>query len=139
MNPEAHPPKDAPGAEAGSVPTVKHQRRVLDQAAVAHYAAATADDNPIHLDAAAARNAGLPGAVAHGMLAVAVALETARSHADEAISLRGVRFVRPAPVGAEITVDLHPKGEDWQFRVEASGELVAEGTLYRAGDEGERC
>ena len=126
-------------AETSAIPVSRQQRRTLDRAAVAQYAAATTDDNPIHLDDDAARSVGLSGAVAHGMLGVAIALETARTAPDEAISLRAVRFVGPVPVGAEIAVDLHAGGEDWQFRVEVSGQLAAEGVLFRADDGEERC
>lgn len=123
----------------GSDPASTNLRQSLDRAAVAAYATATADDNPIHLDDDTARAAGLDGAVAHGMLSVAIALEAARTSPGEALSLRAVRFLRPARVGAEILVDLHPDGNTWQFRVEASGQLLAEGTFLRLGHEGERC
>ena len=39
----------------------------LTRADVARYAAASGDHNPVHRDDAAARAAGLPGVVAHGM------------------------------------------------------------------------
>ena len=38
---------------------------------IASYADASGDRNPIHLDEAAARAAGLPGIIAHGMLGMA--------------------------------------------------------------------
>jgi acyl dehydratase len=38
---------------------------------IQHYAEASGDRNPIHLDEAFARSAGLPGVIAHGMLTMA--------------------------------------------------------------------
>lgn len=38
---------------------------------IRQYAAASGDHNPIHLDEAFARSAGLPGVIAHGMLTMA--------------------------------------------------------------------
>src|SRR5207253_3519181 len=40
---------------------------------IRQYADASGDRNPIHLDEAFARSAGLPGAIAHGMLTMAFA------------------------------------------------------------------
>ncbi len=42
------------------------------------YAEASGDPNPIHLDDAVARKAGLPGIIAHGMLIAAFVAERAR-------------------------------------------------------------
>ena len=41
---------------------------IIDAEAVAAYARASGDNNPIHLDEAAAKKAGLDGPIAHGML-----------------------------------------------------------------------
>lgn len=50
------------------------------------YALASGDMNPIHLDAEAAKRAGLPGVIAHGMLIAAylseAALEFSRNNPD---------------------------------------------------------
>lgn len=51
---------------AGStLPEISHP---ITQDGIAAYAAASGDHNPIHLDEAFARAAGLPGTIAHGML-----------------------------------------------------------------------
>jgi acyl dehydratase len=141
MTPSSSPPSSDPTAtgEPGTAPPPGRQQRTLDRGAVADYAEATADTNPIHLDARAARAAGLPAAVAHGMLSVAVALEAARRHPGEALSLRDVRFLRPAPVGAEITVALQPDEDGWQFRIEASGERIVEGAIVRPEGPSDQC
>lgn len=141
MTPSPSPPASDPTAtgEPESPAPPGRQQRTLDRCAVADYATATSDTNPIHLDDSAARAAGLPTAVAHGMLSVAVALEAARRHPGEALSLRDVRFVRPAPVGTEITVAFDPDEDGWQFRIEASGEPVANGAIVRSEDPDGQC
>ncbi|WP_306028519.1 MaoC/PaaZ C-terminal domain-containing protein [Stappia sp. MMSF_3263] len=78
---------------------------LLDAARVAAYADASGDRNPIHLDEDAARAAGLPGTIVHGMLMM--------GHFERA--LRGwlpgtdirslqIRFLRPLAVGARMTI-----------------------------------
>ncbi len=74
------------------------------------YAAASGDANPIHLDDAAARSAGLPGVVAHGMATLAIAgrLVTAWAGPDAEVTVLRTRFPRPLVVpadgGAELAV-----------------------------------
>ena len=46
----------------------------LDRARLVAYADASGDQNPIHQDAAAARSAGLPDVIAHGMWTMGAAL-----------------------------------------------------------------
>lgn len=43
----------------------------IEQEQLNHYASASGDYNPIHLDPAAARRVGLDGVIAHGMLSMA--------------------------------------------------------------------
>ena len=74
------------------------------------YAAASGDANPIHLDDAAARAAGLPGVVAHGMATLAIAgrLVTAWAGPGAEVAVLRTRFPRPLVVpvdgGAELSV-----------------------------------
>ena len=49
--------------------------RVVTQEQINAYALASGDSNPIHLDAAFARAAGLPGTIAHGLLEMAILAE----------------------------------------------------------------
>lgn len=93
------------------------------------YALATADWNPIHLDDAAARQAGLEGAVVHGMLPVALAVELLRSGQRRTVDLIGVRFRRPVPVGTEILVELDASDAGATFTVSCEGEVVTDGQL----------
>ena len=57
------------------------------------YASASGDFNPIHLDAEVARNAGLPGTIAHGMLIAAFIAERAESFIHREAKLDGFKVV----------------------------------------------
>lgn len=80
----------------------------LTRADLAAYAAASGDPNPIHLDEAAARAAGLPGVVAHGMLTLALAgrVVTAWAGSDFALTALRTRFPRPVVVPADGAVEV---------------------------------
>jgi acyl dehydratase len=67
------------------------------------YAGASGDFNPIHWSDRAARAAGLPDVIAHGMftMATAVRVVTAWCGDPGAVVQYGVRFTRPVPVPAE--------------------------------------
>jgi acyl dehydratase len=70
---------------------------------LAHYAEASGDHNPIHLDPAAAAALGLPTVIAHGMLVMGIALrvatcDTVRTTACEAV------FTAPVPVSDDTTL-----------------------------------
>lgn len=71
---------------------------------LAGFARASGDTNPIHLDPEAARAAGLPGVIAHGMLTMALLgrLVTSWAPQDRLRSLR-TSFVAPVPGGEAIT------------------------------------
>ncbi len=71
------------------------------RADLVRYAAATGDFNPIHWDHAAARVAGLPGVIAHGLLLGAWTMQAAAQAAAgdrplTALRLRFRRYLRPA-------------------------------------------
>ena len=72
-------------------------RRAASRADLGRYAAATGDWNPIHRDHGAARAAGLPGVVAHGLLLAAWLFQAASRHRPGPDPLRSarVRFRRP--------------------------------------------
>jgi acyl dehydratase len=83
----------------------------VTRADLVRYAAASGDDNPIHLDEQFALAVGLPGVIAHGMLTMALAgraLTTWAGSPDAVVDF-GVRFARPVLVppgdaGAEVVV-----------------------------------
>lgn len=71
---------------------------------VVRYAHASKDDNPIHLDAAAAREAGLPGTIVHGMFTMALLGRVVTGWAPQC-RLRSFKasFVAPVLVGDTVT------------------------------------
>lgn len=72
----------------------------LSRTDVVRYAGASGDFNPIHWSDRVAREVGLPGVVAHGMLTMALAgrLVTGWLGDPGAIRSFSVRFTRPVPV-----------------------------------------
>ncbi|MEV4970481.1 MaoC/PaaZ C-terminal domain-containing protein [Streptomyces scopuliridis] len=84
-------------------PTVEWIRR---------YALASGDENPIHLDADAARAAGFGSVIAHGMSVLALAVEeiTDRYADGDAARIRGIggRFSAPVAPGEPLRFDLQP-------------------------------
>jgi len=72
----------------------------LTRADLRAYAAASGDNNPIHLDDEVASAVGLPGVIAHGMLTMGHAARIVSDAAGGAWTLRSisVRFTRPVVV-----------------------------------------
>jgi hypothetical protein len=72
----------------------------LTRTDVLRYAGASGDFNPIHWSDRVARQVGLPGVVAHGMLTMALAgrLVTGWLGDPGAVRSFSVRFTRPVPV-----------------------------------------
>jgi len=76
----------------------------------ARYAEASGDDNPIHTDDAAARAAGLPGVVVHGMCVLAVAWAATERVLARPPVAASCRFSRPVTPGADLAVRLCATG-----------------------------
>lgn len=78
---------------------------ILSAQDVAAYAEASGDHNPIHLDERAARAAGLPGTIVHGMLIMGRLEGAIRNWLPQA-RLAGLqcRFVKPLAVGDGISI-----------------------------------
>jgi acyl dehydratase len=72
----------------------------VTRAGLVRYAGASGDFNPIHWNERAAREVGLPGVIAHGMLTMALAgrLVTTWSGDPGAVVECAVRFTRPVMV-----------------------------------------
>ena len=86
----------------------------FDVTAIARYARASGDDNPVHLDATAARAIGLPDQVAHGMLVMGRLSRLALAWRDGAVlEAFECRFTRPVPAGSALS------GEGRVARVDA--------------------
>ncbi len=97
----------------------------LGRVQFARFAAATNDYNPVHVDDAFARAAGLPSVVGSGLLAVAVIAE---SLGERTMGQRlSVRFKQP--IRPEAVLDCEP-GEDGTCDVRTQdGGIVAVGRL----------
>ncbi|MFT4098226.1 MAG: MaoC/PaaZ C-terminal domain-containing protein [Rhodoblastus sp.] len=77
----------------------------FDAAAVAAYAAASGDDNPLHLDPALAARAGFAAPPVHGMRLMAeIAPSLARWRPDMALKRLSGTFVEPLLVGETATL-----------------------------------
>jgi acyl dehydratase len=86
------------------------QTFTLTRADLVRYAGASGDFNPIHWNERFAREVGLPGVIAHGMLTMATAVRVVVDWVGDpgAVLQYGVRFTKPVPVddvvGADVTV-----------------------------------
>ncbi|WP_326700285.1 MaoC/PaaZ C-terminal domain-containing protein [Streptomyces sp. NBC_01754] len=115
----------------------------VDREWIARYGEAAGDLNPVHLDPAAAREAGFPDTVAHGMALVALAVEEiaeryADGHADRVRAL-GARFAHPAFPGPDTLLELTPPaappgpGDTVLFTVRSRGTTAVKGGWARLG------
>ncbi len=109
------------------------------RADLVRYAAATGDFNPIHWDHAAARAAGLPGVIAHGLLMGAWTMQAAGRVAGgdrplTTLRLRFRRYLRPAEqavVGAKVA-EVADGTARLDVRVESAGNPLATGRAHVA-------
>lgn len=109
--------------EAAAPPAtpVAQVTETIDRDQTVRYAEASGDRNPIHVDDAVAKMAGLPGIIVHGLCTMAFA---ARAVVDrvcdtEPSRLRrlAVRFSRPVFPGESITTSIWPSDRSNDFRV----------------------
>ncbi|MEJ3747982.1 MaoC/PaaZ C-terminal domain-containing protein [Actinomycetes bacterium KLBMP 9797] len=88
------------------------------------YADASGDHNPIHLDDAYAREAGLPGVIVHGLASLAIA---ARAAVPEDATPRRLscRFTRPIAPGDTLTTRVWPFDGGYHFTsTDSAGTVV---------------
>jgi acyl dehydratase len=141
---EAEPPPAARGpgdpALPGLLPAYGEEipplRRSASRDDLVRYAAATGDANPIHTDHAAARAAGLPGVVAHGLLLAAWFFQAASrlragSHPLQSARVRFRRPLRPG-VAAIVTGRVAAVGAEGAGLELALGALGSETPLATA-------
>lgn len=98
------------------------QARVFDairQADLVEYAYVSSDNNPIHLSTEAAKQMGLPGTIAHGMLIASFIAESAREWLDSRVGAGvyrilhcSTRFRNMTLVGESLTVRGSVKSAD---------------------------
>ncbi|MEV7602988.1 MaoC family dehydratase [Kitasatospora sp. NPDC089797] len=126
----------APAAHPGTTPDAEPTLHTLTltRDAVTAYAHASGDLNPLHLDDHAARAAGFPGVIAHGMHLVALAAEhlTDRHSAGDPtrISALGARFAAPVTPGTPLRLTLQPYDRGTVVRFTLATET---GTAVKAG------
>jgi acyl dehydratase len=106
--------------------------RPFEQSALALYAAASGDDNPLHLDGAIAKAAGLDAPPVQGMLMMSC-LEPAvlRWRDDLQIEKLAAKFLRPVLAGETIAVS----GRVVRSSTTVAAELILRLTLRRADGE----
>ncbi|QFZ23514.1 MaoC family dehydratase [Saccharothrix syringae] len=110
----------------------------VTRADLVRYAGASGDFNPIHWNERFAREVGLPGVIAHGMLTMALAGRVVTDWVGDpgAVVEYGVRFGRPVPVpdddeGAlvEVTGKVAKVLEDGTFRVHVTAAFEGKSVL----------
>ena len=141
----AHPfPAAARAVPAAEVATP------IDPDQAGRYAVASGDDNPIHVDDEAARAAGLPGAILHGLCTMAFcgrAVVTAAAGGDPGRLRRlALRFAKPVFPGGDlvtavrpVVTDLGPASHGLRtlvFEATSGGERVVKDGLAEVVDEG---
>jgi acyl dehydratase len=116
------------------------QIATLTRQMLASYARASLDPNPIHLEDAAAKAAGLPGVIAHGMLIAGLIQERAERFRGEIASGAQmerfqIRFKAMSFPGEEIWVGGRAKEASpgvWELELQAKnnrGELKAQSQI----------
>jgi acyl dehydratase len=107
--PPAAPLQPAPGA------VVFEEATTVDADQMERYAAASGDRNPIHLDTAAARRAGLRRPILHGMCTMAMATKAAVNGLaggdPSRIARVAMSFTRPVVAGQTVTTRVRQLGE----------------------------
>jgi acyl dehydratase len=124
------PAAPAPLPGAGEALPALH--RSASRADLARYAAATGDRNPIHTDHAAARAAGLPGVIAHGLLLASWFFQAAArfNSGPHPLQSARVRFRRPLRPGVAAAVTgrvctVSAEGAELEMALTAPGDGAA--------------
>ncbi len=133
-----------PKRESPAEPVVVHEESTaLDSDQTTRYAQASGDHNPIHLDANAAKAAGLPGIINHGMCTMAIAVKGAVNGLANGDPTRirrcSVRFSRPVLLGQELTTrfwEQRPAGDSVTYGFETyntRGSAVIKNGIVQVG------
>ncbi|GLZ80859.1 MaoC family dehydratase [Actinorhabdospora filicis] len=106
----------------------------ITRADLVAYANASGDQNPIHQDELAAKAAGLPDVIAHGMYTMGLGARalTAWAGSEDAILEYTVRFAKPVVVPAEGGAEVRITGE---IRKELEDGLVEVNLTVTCGGE----
>lgn len=124
----ARPAPRPPGPVIGQT-TLRH---AISLDSVRRYAAASGDRNPIHLDPQAARQAGFPGVIVHGMSLLALVCEEVIDRYGDGDPTRiqgiGCRFSSPVSPAAAIATTLADHGGVVRF-----SSATDQGTALKSG------
>ncbi|HZK04323.1 MAG TPA: MaoC/PaaZ C-terminal domain-containing protein [Actinomycetaceae bacterium] len=112
---------------------------VVDRARLVRYAGASGDFNPIHWNDVFAREVGLDGVIAHGMLTMGLAAAALEEWVGDPGRIRtyGTRFARqvlvPNPGTAEIAIEgkVGALNDDGTLRVDIAVTFDGRGVLAR--------
>ena len=97
------------------------------------YSDASGDTNPIHVDEAAAKEAGLPGVILHGLCTMAMCSQAVVGEVaggdPAAVRRLAVRFARPVVPGTDLVTTLYDLGEQdgrrsYGFEAQSQGHTV---------------
>lgn len=106
------------------------------------YRDASGDTNPIHVDDAFAKEAGLPGIILHGLCTMAMCSQAVTAEVaggDSALIRRlAVRFSRPVVPGTDLVTTLYDLGESggtrcYGFEAHSQGQLVVKNGRAEVG------
>ncbi len=100
---------------------------------IRRYADVSGDDQPIHVDESAARNAGYPGLLAHGLLGMGLAARVVLPLVESGRVIRSyhMEFRSPLFAGDTLSVLTAGEGERWRLAgvAQASGKRVFHGEI----------
>ena len=129
-------------ARARSVPVAERVLHV-DPDQTFRYRDASGDDNPIHTDEAAAKAAGLPGIILHGLCTMAmcshVVVGEVAGGDPSALRRLAVRFSRPVVPGTDLVTTLYDLGEreggrGFGFEAQSQGHTVVKDGRAEVGE-----
>lgn len=112
------------------------QPPVIDRMRIAYMVVAMRDPNPVHVEESAAKEAGLPGTIAHGTFVLSyLGAAVTRLAGVDAVRSLDVKLTAPVFVGEQLTVAAEvteADGDRRTVRVQAcnpAGATVARGTV----------
>lgn len=92
------------------------------------YAAASGDDNRIHLDDEFARGVGLPGIILHGLCTMAMCsravIESVAGGDPTRLARLAVRFSKPVLPGSDLVTTVYPRDGTYAFEATSRGDRV---------------
>lgn len=112
--------------------------RIITAEDVRTFAQVTGDDNPIHVDEAYARETRFGKPIVHGVFLLGIISKVLGrdfpGHGSVAVAL-SCRFLRPVPVGAEVTIEVKVSEKLEKYRhVKARVYAYHEGKMCLGGD-----